>query len=173
MQDTWLTKQVTKYIVINEILSCEAFGCLYKGFYKEDETKLIAVKLVKIAVTLSQARPSRCLGKIQSFLNCLNKKLQYFKKSIIQILQEYLISFVPIIMCTQSLNIVQTATSKNTSRKRKKIDLVKLKQYSLQIILLKALKFCIRIKQFIVILSQATYCYIRGQPRLLILAQLV
>ena len=52
MQDDWLTKQITKYIVINEKLSFEAFGCLYKGFLKEDETKLIAVKMVKIAVTL-------------------------------------------------------------------------------------------------------------------------
>lgn len=53
MEANWITKQVTKYIVINEKLSCEAFGCLYKGFYKDDETKLIAVKMVKIAVTLS------------------------------------------------------------------------------------------------------------------------
>ncbi|CAD8066563.1 unnamed protein product [Paramecium sonneborni] len=50
MADEWSTKQVLKYIVINEKLSFEAFGCLYKGFFKEDETKLIAVKMVKIAL---------------------------------------------------------------------------------------------------------------------------
>ncbi|CAD8101887.1 unnamed protein product [Paramecium primaurelia] len=75
-------------------------------------------------------------------------------------------------MCIQSLNIVQMETSKNTWQKRKKIDLAKLKQYSLSIILLKALKFYIRIKQYIVILSRATSYYMREQQKLLILAQL-
>lgn len=52
MESSWSTKQLTKYVVINERLSYEAFGCLYKGFYKNDETKQIAVKMVKLAVTL-------------------------------------------------------------------------------------------------------------------------
>lgn len=67
MENNWIAKQVTKYIVINEKLSFEAFGCLYKGFLREDERKLIAVKMVKIAVNLSITKFFRCLVKIQSF----------------------------------------------------------------------------------------------------------
>ena len=50
MGDDWTTKQIDKYIIVNKKLGSGAFGTVYRGFKKADETKQVAVKTISIAV---------------------------------------------------------------------------------------------------------------------------
>ena len=41
-------KQVDKYIVTSKLLGKGSFGTVYRGFFKEDQSKVIAVKVIPI-----------------------------------------------------------------------------------------------------------------------------
>ncbi len=45
----WTNKRVDKFVVINEKLGKGAFGTVYKAFFHNDETKLVAAKAIKIS----------------------------------------------------------------------------------------------------------------------------
>lgn len=50
MSEDWTTKQIDKYIIVNKKLGSGAFGIVYRGFKKSDESKQVAVKTISIAV---------------------------------------------------------------------------------------------------------------------------
>ena len=51
----WTTKKVDKFVLINYKIGQGAFGIVYKGFYADDENKLVAVKTIPITeITASQ-----------------------------------------------------------------------------------------------------------------------
>lgn len=52
MAEDWSTKQIDKYIIVNKKLGSGAFGTVYRGFKKADESKQVAVKAISIAVRL-------------------------------------------------------------------------------------------------------------------------
>jgi hypothetical protein len=39
MIDDWTTKQIDKYILVNKKLGSGAFGIVYRGYRKDDESK--------------------------------------------------------------------------------------------------------------------------------------
>ena len=51
MADEWTMKQIDKYTIVNKKLGSGAFGTVYRGFKKNDETQQVAVKVMSIAVT--------------------------------------------------------------------------------------------------------------------------
>jgi hypothetical protein len=44
----WTTKKVDKFVLINYKIGQGAFGNVYKGFFADDENKLVAVKTIPI-----------------------------------------------------------------------------------------------------------------------------
>jgi serine/threonine-protein kinase ULK/ATG1 len=49
MEDkTWTNKKVDRFIVVNQKLGKGAFGIVYKGFFAEDESKIVAAKAISI-----------------------------------------------------------------------------------------------------------------------------
>lgn len=40
----WISKKIDKFVVVNKRLGKGAFGTVFRGFFEEDETRLIAAK---------------------------------------------------------------------------------------------------------------------------------
>ncbi len=45
---SWTNKKVDHFVVVNSVLGKGAFGKVYRGFFAEDETKLVAAKAISI-----------------------------------------------------------------------------------------------------------------------------
>lgn len=44
----WISKKIDKFVVVNKRLGKGAFGTVFRGFFEEDETRLIAAKQIPI-----------------------------------------------------------------------------------------------------------------------------
>ncbi len=44
----WSNKKVDKFVVVNQLLGEGAFGVVYRGFFADDESKLVAAKAISI-----------------------------------------------------------------------------------------------------------------------------
>ena len=45
---SWTNKKVDHFVVVNSILGKGAFGKVYRGFFADDENKLVAAKAISI-----------------------------------------------------------------------------------------------------------------------------
>jgi serine/threonine-protein kinase ULK/ATG1 len=52
MSDQWTTKVVDKYVVVNKKLGQGAYGVVYNGFMREDESRKVAVKTIPMKVPI-------------------------------------------------------------------------------------------------------------------------
>ena len=44
----WISKKIDKFVIVNKVLGKGAFGTVYRGFFEEDQSKLVAVKLIAV-----------------------------------------------------------------------------------------------------------------------------
>lgn len=56
----WKTKKVDQFVIVNKILGQGQFGTVYRGYFRDDPTKQVAVKTIPMHV-LYLLIPQGCL----------------------------------------------------------------------------------------------------------------
>ena len=63
-------KQIDKFVVTNQLLGKGAFGKVYRGFFKNDHSKIIAVKMISLNTA----------NKDPKFIEYLKREIEILKK---------------------------------------------------------------------------------------------